>query len=40
MVANSKFATWEGFGAYPDGHIGVQDHGDRVAYRNIKIAKL
>jgi len=31
MVANSKFATWEGFGAYPDGHICVQDHGDRVA---------
>lgn len=40
MVADSKFADWEGFGAYRTGKIGLQDHGDIVAYRNIKIRKL
>lgn len=40
MVADSKFATWEGFGAYATGHIGLQDHSDKVWYRNIKIKAL
>lgn len=40
MVADSKFADWEGFGAYRTGKIGLQDHGDIVAYRNIKIKAL
>jgi len=40
MVADSKFADWEGFGVYKTGKIGLQDHGDIVAYRNIKIKKL
>ena len=40
MVANSKFADWEGFGEYRTGKIGLQDHGDIVAYRNIKIRRL
>jgi hypothetical protein len=40
MVSKSKFADWEHFGKYPTGKIGLQDHGDQVAYRNIKIKKL
>jgi len=40
MVAGSKFADWEGFGAYQTGHIGLQDHSDKVWYRNIKIKSL
>ncbi|WP_343487076.1 DUF1080 domain-containing protein [Allomuricauda sp. d1] len=40
MVADSKFADWEGFGEYQTGKIGLQDHGDIVAFRNIKIKKL
>ncbi|WP_431163103.1 3-keto-disaccharide hydrolase [Flagellimonas beolgyonensis] len=40
LVANSKFADWEAFGAFKTGKIGVQDHGDVVAFRNIKIKEL
>jgi hypothetical protein len=40
MVEESKFKGWEGFGKSPTGKIGLQDHGDIVAYRNIKIKSL
>jgi len=40
MVANSKFKDWEGFGKYPTGHIGLQDHANKVWFRNIKIKAL
>ncbi len=40
MVAKSKFADWSDFGKYTTGKIGLQDHGDQVAYRNIKIKEL
>lgn len=40
MVAGSKFATWDGFGKHKTGHIGLQDHGNKVWYRNIKIKNL
>ena len=36
-VAASKFAAWPAYGKATEGHIGLQDHGDRVAFRNIKI---
>lgn len=40
MVANSKFKTMPGFGIFKKGKIALQDHGDNVWYRNIKIRKL
>ncbi|MDJ1468002.1 DUF1080 domain-containing protein [Cytophagaceae bacterium DM2B3-1] len=40
MVKDSKFATWEGFNKYAKGHIGLQDHGDVVSFRNIRIREL
>lgn len=40
MVNNSKFKDWEGFGASRSGHIALQDHGNKVWFRNIKIKKL
>jgi hypothetical protein len=40
MVSKSKFADWEGFGKATSGKIGLQDHGDGVAFRNIKIREL
>lgn len=40
MVKNSKFHDWEGFGIYKTGHIGLQDHSDKVWYKNIKIKEL
>ena len=40
MVADSKFAGWEGFGKFTTGKIGLQDHGNVVAFRNIKIKQL
>jgi cytochrome c len=40
MIANSKFKTMPGFGLSPKGRISLQDHGDRVWFKNIKIRKI
>tara|TARA_A100001015_G_scaffold129677_1_gene143866 strand:- start:12136 stop:12864 length:729 start_codon:yes stop_codon:yes gene_type:complete len=40
LIANSKFADWDHFGKFKTGKIGLQDHGDKVFYRNIKIREL
>lgn len=36
-VAASKFAEWPPYGRARRGHIGLQDHGDPVWFRNVKI---
>ncbi len=40
MIANSKFKDMPGFGKYQKGKIALQDHGDEVWFRNIRIKKL
>lgn len=40
LVAGSKFKEWPGFGTFTRGGICLQDHGNAVWYRNIRIRKL
>jgi hypothetical protein len=39
-VAGAKFAAWPQYGKAMRGHIGLQEHGGRVEFRNIKIREL
>ncbi len=40
LIAGSKFKDMKQFGTYKKGKIALQDHGDMVWYRNIRIKEL
>lgn len=40
MVAASKFKTMPDFGKATRGHLALQDHGDKVWFKNIKIREI
>ncbi|KYG75918.1 glycosyl hydrolase [Roseivirga spongicola] len=40
LIEQSPFSAWEGFGSSKKGHISLQEHGGKVAFRRLKIREL
>ncbi len=39
-IERSKYEKWEDFGVWPEGHLLLQDHGNLVKFRSIKVREL
>lgn len=40
LVAGSKFIQWPDYGRHHEGHLGLQDHGDPVWYRSVRVRRI
>lgn len=40
LLPNTKWKDHKKYGTFSKGHIGLQDHGDGISFRNIKLRKL
>ena len=40
LVEHSKYEKWKDFGQIPEGLILLQDHGDKVSFKNIKVREF
>ncbi|MDC1543328.1 DUF1080 domain-containing protein [Flavobacteriaceae bacterium] len=40
LIEKSKYEKWEQFGRWPEGVVLLQDHGDKVSFKNIKIREF
>ncbi len=40
LIEKSKYEKWKNFGRLPEGLILLQDHGDKVSFKNIKVREF
>ncbi len=40
LISKSKYAEWPEYGKIDRGHLILQDHGDQISFRNLKLKEL